>query len=243
MKSAALAQTRGAALVAAIMTMMLMCAMGAALALNAAAAMSVAAAFRSGEQAFYAADGGLERALADLRALPDWSIALNGAARSTFGDGPPAGLRRLPDGTSIDVDQLLSFANCGAAIGCSTGATAASEDRPASFNSPGWQPFADGPVGDLLPGGSIRSPFYVVVMVRGDQVVAGQDSHQEAGASAESRPDELIELRSEAFGPFGTHRVLVMTLARDRIIDPDTRAPLRTIVRVRSWREIRKSLP
>src|SRR5207244_7684928 len=103
---------RGIAVVVALMTMMLMMALGAALVLITSSETIIAANFRAGHEAFYAADAVLERALADLRSISDWTSVIGGGTQSTFTDGSPAGTRTLVDGSTIDLTQLTNVAHC-----------------------------------------------------------------------------------------------------------------------------------
>ena len=64
---------QGIALVIAVMSMMLMTALGSALILTTMTEAGVASNYASGVEAFYAADGELERTLSDLPAIADWN--------------------------------------------------------------------------------------------------------------------------------------------------------------------------
>jgi hypothetical protein len=63
---------QGIALVIAVMSMMLMTALGSALVLTTMTEAGVASNYVSGVEAFYAADGEVERTLSDLPAIADW---------------------------------------------------------------------------------------------------------------------------------------------------------------------------
>ena len=62
----------GLALVIAVMSMMLMAALGSALVLTTMTEAGVSSTYVSGIEAFYAADAAVERTLADLPAVEDW---------------------------------------------------------------------------------------------------------------------------------------------------------------------------
>ena len=62
----------GIALVIAVMSMMLMAALGSALVLTTMTEAGVSSTYVSGIEAFYAADAAVERTLADLPAVEDW---------------------------------------------------------------------------------------------------------------------------------------------------------------------------
>ncbi len=77
----------GVALIVAIMAMTLLSVLGSALVLTTMTEAGVSATYADGIEAFYAADGAVERTLADLREAPDWSAMVG----SRF-DGPAASL-------------------------------------------------------------------------------------------------------------------------------------------------------
>lgn len=178
----------GIALLVAMMAMLLMMALGAALVLTATSEISIAANFRVSRETFYAADAIVERAMDDIRMAPDWNRLLDGTDRSTFVDGPPGGLRTLPDGSAFDLSRAVNLVNC-------------PKSRGAVCSVAPWTLYAYGPLASLLPGGAIDSPCYVMLLV-------ADDAAEGAG---------LIMLRAEAFGPRGAHQVIQATAGRTEI--------------------------
>ena len=69
------------------------------------------------------------------------------------------------------------------------------------------------PGSDLLPTGTVNSPFYVVVMVGDDPSETDGDPLLD-GNPARTPGSGVLSLRAEAFGPLGTHRVVEVTVAR-----------------------------
>jgi hypothetical protein len=141
---------RGFALVAALMTMVLVMAMGAGLVLATSAEAVIGGNFARSRQAFYGAEAAGEWALADLQSVADWPAMLAGGETSWFADGPAGGSRALADGSTFDLGRVVAAAA-------------------------GWTPFAWGPLADLLDAG-LRPrcpPLYVVVLVAADP--AGPD--------------------------------------------------------------------
>ncbi len=69
-------------LVAALMVMLLVSALGAALILVTSSETTIAANFRNSLGALYAADAAAEQALAEVAAVADWDQLLNGSVRS-----------------------------------------------------------------------------------------------------------------------------------------------------------------
>ena len=228
---------RGVALVLALMTMVLMMALGAALVLVTSSETMIAANFRAANEALYAADAVFERALGDLGGAPGWKSVLSGGARSPFVDGPPTGVRTLADGSRIDLAEIANTANCQKPVGCSDAdLNAKTGDRPWGVNNPRWTPYAYGRLADVAGSPSISSPFYVVAFV-GDDASENDGDPTRDGVSVGgvSNPGlGLLSLRAEAFGPRGAHKVIEATIAR---IDTPT-AGLGG-VRILSWREVR----
>ena len=211
-------------MIVALMAMMLMTALGLSRVLTTSSETMISGNFRSGGEALYAADAILERSMDDLLTIPDWNKLLDGSLQSGFIDGPPSGQRTLPDGTTLDLGQVLSFANCNLPTTCSgPDMDAYTEERPWFVNNPRWQLFAYGSVGDLLPTGTINSPFYVVVLIGddpsesdGNPLLDGGPPIQLANGNVPNKNDGVgvIALRAEAFGPRGAHKVIEMTVAK-----------------------------
>ena len=101
----------GIALVISLMAMLFMMALGGVLMLSTATETKIANNFRNSSEALYAADAGLERSMADLLTIQNWDLMLNGTATSAFIDGPP-GDRVLADGSTLNLSQVLAYANC-----------------------------------------------------------------------------------------------------------------------------------
>ena len=209
----------GIAVIVALMAMMLMTALGMSLVLTTTSETMIAGNFRAGGEALYAADAILERSMDDLLTIPDWNKLLDGSLQSGFIDGPPSGERTLPDGTKVNLSEVLSFANCEKPTTCSAAdMNAFTEMRPWELNNPRWQLFAYGNVGDLLPTGTINSPFYVVVMIGDDPSETDDDPAIDGGPHVapwtKNDGRGVIALRAEAFGPRGSHKIVEMTIAK-----------------------------
>jgi hypothetical protein len=221
-------RAEGMVLVAVLLVTLLMSALGAALALVASSETTIAANFRNAEEARYAAGAGAERALVDMSAAADWSLLLDGTVRSTFADGQPSGTRALPDGSTVDLDQLVNLANCHHVTVCEGfEMDATTADRPWGVNNPRWRLFAYGSIRSIHQAGAIDSNYYTVVLIGDDPSETDGDPSRDglppsAGAG-------VVELRAHAFGPRGARRIINLTVGRTRAGDP----------RVISWREMR----
>ncbi|MBI3400171.1 MAG: hypothetical protein HY048_02025 [Acidobacteria bacterium] len=219
----------GVALIVTLMALLLMSAFGVGILLTTATETRIAAAFRNAHAAFYAADAAAEFTMDDLLAVPDWNRVLDGSIRSSFVDGAPRGRRVLDDGSGVDLEEAVNFANCHKATTCRAAEMdAVSEARPWGPNNPRWTLFAYGRLRDLLPAGGIDSPFYVVIMV-GDDPAENDDDPGHDGVAGNPGAG-VLGMRSEAFGPGGTHKVVEVTVTRAS-----------GAIRPLSWREVREN--
>lgn len=206
----------GVALTIALMSMVLMLGLGVVLVLTTSTETLIAGHFRNAAEARYAAEAGIERAVQDLVAVPDWNMVLSGAIPLTCVDGRPTGLRTLADGTTVDLTQATNLVNCNKVTACSTADMAAfTDDRPWGSNNPRWLPFAYGPLEQILGGseGAIASRMYVVVWVADDPSENDGDPLLD-GASMANPGSGVLSIRAEAFGPGAAHRAVEVTLRR-----------------------------
>lgn len=217
-----LAEEGGAALVVALQTVAIVMALGAALVLVTTTESAIASNFRAGSEAFYAADAALERALADLRASPDWTGILAGRERASFTDGPPSGVRRLRDGTEVNLSSVINLANCLKITECSDAdLVAQTAERPWGANNPRWIAYGYGPLAAAAAPVVVGSPFYVVVLAGDDPSENDDDPLLDgvSGATASNPGRGIILVRAEAFGPGGAHRAVEATIGRLRAVD------------------------
>jgi len=176
-----------------------MTALGIALVLTTSAETIIAAHFRNSGEGLYAADAVLERSLDDLLAAADWNQLLNGAVQSTFIDGPPSGSRALDDGSVIDLLEVLALATCQSSASCSGGdMDAVTSQRPWGVNNPRWQLYAYGNLREMMPLGTVNSPYYVVAMV-GDDPSENDGNPLQDGSSEDNPGSGVLAIRAEAF--------------------------------------------
>jgi hypothetical protein len=193
---AAIHTERGVALIAAMAAVLLMSVVTAGLVLITSSERGIAASYRNSVEALYAAEAIAERVVGELQAVSDWQPLLDGLVTSSFVDGPPTGTRRLRNGGTLDLTQVLGDAN---------------NNRPSS-DKLAWHLFAYGPLDGVLPG--MDSPFYVLVMIAAGPAVGVNDP---AASSDERAPGSgLVLLRSEAFGLREAHRVIQLAVMRSR---------------------------
>ena len=244
-----LGSQRGAALVVTLMAMLLMASIGAALVLATNMDVQIAANAGAATEAFYAADAVFERTLAELRAAPDFTLVLDGSVGSSFVDGPPTGVRTMPDHTSVDLLEIESLSNCARREPCNdTDMDSSIRDRPWGRRNPRWRLFSWGMLEADGPGPSL----YVVTLVADDPAET-DDNPWEDGAwtgAAVNPGAGVLLIRAEAFGRRGAHRVIeggvvrhdLVARARWQAADPATRGPAPSsfpVLQVLAWREVR----
>jgi len=233
---------QGVALVIALMATTLMLSLGGALILLSSSETAIAANFRAAHEAIYAADAVMERTIAELGRLPDWTPVLDGRIQSSFIDGSSSGIRTLVDGSTIDLAEITNLANCQKSTGCSAADLAATTtERPWGANNPRWTLYAHAAMADMLGAQSIHSAFYALALV-GDDPSENDDDPSRDGFSVASglNPGKgIVLIRAEAFGPRSAHTVLEATVARLELPPSGPGEPVSTELRVLSWRQLR----
>jgi hypothetical protein len=213
-------------LVAALMVMLLMSALGAALILLTSSETMIAANFRNSLAALYAAEAAADQALAEVAAVGDWDQLLNGSVRSTFVDGSPSGTR-LVNGTPVDLSQLVALASCHKTTTCSGAEMdAITAERPWGTNNPRWQLYAYGSIKNAMAGAD--SPYYMVVLV-GDDPSETDNNPLDDGGGRDNPGAGVLLLRAQAFGPRNAHKTIEFAIARTG----------GGRLRLLSWRELR----
>lgn len=205
----------GSAIVIVLGAMSVLAAIGLSLVLLSMTETMAAGNSRRSIAALYAAEAGIERVLPDLWRLPDWNAVLEGRAMSGFTDGAPAGLRVLADGRRVNLDEIVSLANCNQRTRCSDAAMdSVTAERPWGRDNPRWQLFAHGPIASLCPAGSTSPPREYVAVLVADDPAENDDDPMRDGRPGVNSGAGLLLVRAEAFGPDGTHRVIEATIAR-----------------------------
>jgi type II secretory pathway pseudopilin PulG len=203
------------AVLVALMSTLLMAALAAALVLSTTAETMVAANFREGQQAVYAADAAIELAIADLAAAPDWTPLLDGSVTSALPRNPPDPRWTLPDRSPLELTRLVNRLNCRNANGCTAAALSAlTAQRPWGANNPMWRLYAYGPLPAFVPGSITDSTFFIVVMLADDAAENDGDPLRD-GSTGTNPGSGVVMVRAEAFGTGGTHLVVEATAARD----------------------------
>lgn len=212
---------RGTILVSALMVMALLGTLGAALAFVVTTETVIAANHRAAQQALYAADAGVERAIGELRRLTTWRSVpgSTGSSDTDFNDGAIA--PRAPDGRALDLVRLTSQRQ-----------TESNTVYPDAPDRPFWHLFAHASLDRMISGdGSEPSPYVVVW-------IADDPDDLDGDPSLDS--NNIMIVRSEAFGIRGGKRAIEATLVRVSALDGSMGGGvLRSDVRVIAWREVR----
>ncbi|MFN7981517.1 MAG: pilus assembly PilX N-terminal domain-containing protein [Vicinamibacterales bacterium] len=242
----------GVALIVAVLATALVGGVVAALVIVTSADIFIAANVGAANEAFYAAEAVFERSLAEVRDAPALDAVLAGSA-STFVDGAPGGARNLPDGSRIDLGQVISQASCHKSTPCSAADLDATRaDRPWGAMNPRWRLHSYGPLDPAASGIRSGVPVYVTAMVADDPAETDGDPLKDGVRTGpNSNPGAgVLLLRGEAFGRRGAHRAIEATVIRRDIAaralwdaaDPAVRGsppPTLPVVQVVSWREVR----
>jgi hypothetical protein len=212
------ADEQGVALIIALMAMLLLTALGMALTMTTMTETRITGNYRDGSEALYAADAAVELVMQDLLTVSDWNSVLTGTTQSAFIDGPPAGVRDTPAGR-IDLTKATNMVRCGKVTICGDAdMDALTEERPWGRNNPRWQLYAYGPMGDMLPTGTINSQMYVVVWVADDPSDNDDkplvDGDTPVAPATENPGRGVLVLMAHAYGPGGVKRVVEVTVAR-----------------------------
>jgi Tfp pilus assembly protein PilX len=202
-----LGNERGVALIVALMSMLLLTALGVGLIMTTTTETMIANNFRDSGESMYAADAGVERVMQDLLTVPDWNRILAGQVQSAFVDGPAMGQRTLPDGTTVDLGVATNMLNCSKTVACAEAdMNAWSIERPWGTKNPRWQLFAYSPLQDVIETGTVLSSMYVAVWIADDPGDGDEISTNDENG--------VLMMRATAFGPGGASASIEVTLGR-----------------------------
>ncbi len=194
----------GTALIIALMSMMLLTALGAAVIMVTNTETMIASNYRNGQEALYAADAAVERVVQDLLMVPRWNDILSGAEQSAFIDGSMSEQKTLPGGGHLTLC-------CGTSSATAQLQAITDADNPWGANNPRWRLFAWGPLSSMLPT-PIDSPMYVAVWIGDDPADGPTAGTTDGNPSMDT--NGTLTLHAEAFGPGGTHKTVEVTVAR-----------------------------
>lgn len=211
---------RGTILIATLIVIVLLGTLGAALALVVSTESRTAANYQAAQQALYATDAGIARALGDLRLLPTWRDVpgpAGGSSSADFNDGQM--ICRAPDGRSLDLGQLTTKQQA------ESNAT-----YPTTINRPEWRLFGHASLARMT-GTAIPNAPYVVVWVADDP----DDLDGDPGSDS----NDVVMVHAEAFGIRGSRRAIEVTIQREEGAAAGLPGATRSDVRLIAWREVR----
>lgn len=226
----------GAALLMCLLALVLLSAVGSALVLGATTNVLLSANAGASSEALVASRAVFGRTVAELALAPDLTSVLAGAWPSQFVDGAPAGSRSGPDGTTIDLAEVVSSALCARRTPCSAAdVDAVSPRRPWGMRNPRWRLFSYGQLDGTTAMGARGVPLYVVSLVADDPADGDGDPTRDATllGAVPSPGAGVVLVRAEAFGHRGAHRIVEGSVLRVDLqalaawdgADPLTRGP------------------
>ncbi len=192
---------QGAALVAVLLAMTAILALGGGLLLVTAVEAAIAAHYRDGLDALHGADALVERLRAELREANDVGALLAGPAMSSLTDGPPDGERTI-HGMTIDLTQLTNVELCDRITSCSPAAIrAVTAERPGGPDNPVWRVYAHGWLNQAI--GAADGPrVYLIAWIGDDPAETDGDPKRDGTGAGRGR----VALRVRAYGPHGARR-------------------------------------
>jgi hypothetical protein len=222
------------ALIAAMVVLALVAAIGLGLVLTTSLEPVTAANYENSWAALFAAEAGIAVAAHELAGVADWNLVLTGQAGSSVLDRSDTVLD-LPDGSQAQLAELTSLAACGHAEPCADAElTAFTAERPWGPNNPRWRLFGHARLDRLVPNSAGIPPAEVIVWIGDDPGETDGDPlrDSEAAPGGEWRPGAcVVAVRAEAFGARSGHRIILATLARG---SPACGPGIRLV----SWREL-----
>ena len=183
----------GIALIIAIMATMLLTALGSALILLSTTETSITTNYRTGQEALYAADAGIERVVQDLLTVAEWNDALAGTVQSGFVDSSLT--PTMPDGSPLNLTEWTTNLQLESDLLGVWGA-----------NNPVWRLYGYGPLSQLLTSGTINSLNYVAVWIADDPA--------ETDGNPLTDGNGALQLRAVGFGPRGATKVVEATMGQ-----------------------------
>ena len=211
---------RGSALLSVLLLMFLFAAVSIGIATVVRIETTVGAQFVGATGAMYAADAGVNLAIAEMRTVPDWTSLLSGASQSALSQGTFTGAKRLPGGGTV-------LTCCGPSSVAGRLERESAGYPVASRAGLPWRPFLWSALDQVAP----RSPpsrLFLAVFVQDDE----EDGDGDGARDANGR----VMVRSEAVHPDGLRRAVEALVERHPGDPPAGVAPA---VRLLRWREVR----
>ena len=155
----------------ALMSMLLMTALGTALVLTTTSETMIAANFRTAARRCTPPTRASSGSMDDLLTVPDWNKLLDRLAAVGVHRRPPSGDAHASDGSTIDLDAGPRAWRTARQVDDVQRRRHGCHDATSARGRPTTRAGSSSPTArssDLLPTGTINSPFYVVVLVGDD---------------------------------------------------------------------------
>jgi len=209
---------RGSVLLCALMVITLIATLGAALSLIVSTESIVAGTYQSSQQGLYAADAGIERAIAEVRALSTWSSLPSSASSfSDFNDGQL--IPRGPNGLALNLAQLTTERQ-------------AESDAvyPNVADRPIWRLYAHATL-NRMTGRTESGTPYVVVWIA--------DDSDDLDADPSVDTNDVVMLHAEAFAVRSGKRAVSATIRREHAMAAGFPGLMRSDVHLIAWHEVK----
>lgn len=198
----------GAALIAVLLAMALLAALGGGLLQVMATESSIVLHHRYGLEALYAAEALVERVRGELTTAPDVNALLEGPVRSSLVDGSSGGVRAI-DGATIDLSELTNVERCGRVTTCSDAAIrTVTGERPRGADNPRWRLFAHEWLQQVV-GSADVPPVYLIAWIGDDPFEADGDPLRDGAGPGQG----MVALRVRAYGRKGARREIDVVIA------------------------------
>jgi hypothetical protein len=199
---------QGVALIAVLLTMTLLAALGGGLLQVMTTEAWIAVHHRHGLEALYAAEALVERVVAELSAAPDVDAVLAGAVRSAVVDDPAGGVR-VVDGAPLDLSVLTNLERCGRSAACSHASMdVVTAERPWGVNNPRWRLYAHAWMQQLVDTAD-APPVYLIAWLGDDPFENDGDPLRDGAGRGHHR----LAVRVRAYGRQGARREIEVVVA------------------------------
>jgi hypothetical protein len=200
------------------MVITLIATVGGALSLIVSTESLVAGTYHASQQGLYAADAGIERAIAEARAELTWSsLPSSSSSASDFNDGQIA--PRGPDGTALDLAQLTM-----------TRQAESDAVYPNVADRPVWRLYAHATLNRIAGRAASGAP-YVVVWIA--------DDPGDLDGNPAVDTNDVVMLHAEAFAVRSGNRSVSATIHREEAMAAGFPGVMRSDVRVIAWHEVK----
>jgi hypothetical protein len=207
----------GVALIATLLLLLILSAIGLGLILITSLEPLAAANYECAWRARYGAEAGVAMAVHDLIVENAWDAALAGLWNGVHLTALPAEIT-LPDGTRVGAAALTNLANCGHEAACTEAELASfTTERPWGPNNPRWQPVGFVSLDGLDPGPPGVPVVVVVVWVGDDPAELDGDPMRDTEPAADGTRAPgacVVAVRAEGFSARGAHRTVTAAVGR-----------------------------